>query len=103
MKLGRTNARLSRKLSNRSELIASKTTEKMDQEKEVMEITVPNPLARQFPTWSQMTSSASTTLKICCQPANGKKYHEQCRYGKRDMYNDQDSTNQIKTSSDLNQ
>ena len=62
-KLGRTKARLSRKLSKRRESMASKTTEKMDQVKEINGITVPNSLGRQLPTWSQTDDSASTTLE----------------------------------------
>ena len=62
MKLGRTNARLSMKLSIRREFIASNTTAAMDQTKEIIGITVPNSFGRQLSTWSQITSSASTTL-----------------------------------------
>ena len=62
-KLGRTNARLWRKLSRRRASMASKTTEKMDQTKEIIGITVPKFLGRQFSTWSQTVDSASTTLE----------------------------------------
>ena len=62
-KMGRTKARLSKKLSKRRESMASKTTEKMDQVKEINGITVPNSLGRQLPTWSQTDDSASTTLE----------------------------------------
>ena len=61
-KLGRTNARLSRVLSRRRASMASKTTEKMDQTKEIMGTTVPNPLGRQLSFWSHNTPSASATL-----------------------------------------
>ena len=75
-KLGRTKARLSRKSSKRRESMASKTTEKMDQIKEINGITVPNSLGRQLPTWSQTDDSASTTLKIL--PVKVPKLNKLC-------------------------
>ena len=62
-KLGRTNARLSRKLSKRRASMASKTTEKMDQAKEIVGMTVAKYSGRQLPTWSQTVASASPTLE----------------------------------------
>ena len=62
IKLGSTKARLSSMLSIRRESRDSRTTEKMDQTKEIMGITVPKPLGRQLLTWSQTTPSASATL-----------------------------------------
>ena len=75
-KLGRTKARLSKKLSKRRESMASKTTENMDQAKEINGITVPNSLGRQLPTWSQTDDSASTTLKIL--PVKVPKLNKLC-------------------------
>ena len=66
MKLGRTNARLSSLLSIRRESMASKTTEIIDQAKDMMGMIVPNPLGRQLSNWSQTSFSASTTLKKHC-------------------------------------
>ena len=63
MKFGKTNARLSSLLSRRRESMASKTTEKIDQTKEIMGMAVPNPLGRQLSNLSQTSFSASTTLK----------------------------------------
>ena len=63
MKFVITNARLSSLLSIRRESMPSRTTEKMDQAKEIMGTTVPNPLGRQLSNWSQTSFSASTTLE----------------------------------------
>ena len=47
-KFGRIKARLSSLLIIRRESMDSKTTEKIDQTKEIMGITVPNPFGRQL-------------------------------------------------------